>query len=112
MPTVTNASGKINVLFYGKNPYFLNVGMDLDRAGCKSLFSEILYSDSPRIYAVDLTKAENGDKLGGLIVGGKTKSPVGVEEPKCPEQIVDPNQALQYAKAYLEALGYKTSIER
>ena len=98
------------MIFFGNHPFFINLGPDLERAGCKAVYFPQLRED--RIGVVDLSVAKSGDKIDELRIGEKIYQPTSSNIPEVPTKVTEPSQALQYAKAYLEALGYKTSTEK
>ena len=104
MSITTEPVRNINVLFFGNHPFFLNLEADLDRAGCRSLFSEIVYSDSPRFIVLDTANLESGYKSPyyGVSITPKERSGAAL----LPEQITSPEQAITYARAYLSVHGY------
>ena len=107
MPTVTNTP-KITVLFYGKNPYFLNVAMDLEELGCKAGLFPILYSDEPKIGAFDVANAQTGDNVEMFDVKPVPKDDTqesGIHV-ALPKEIRSPAEAIQYARALLARDGY------
>ena len=107
MSTVTNTP-KIAVLFYGKNPYFLNAGMDLESLGCQAAFFEKICSDEPKIGAIDVANVQTGDKVELFDVkpvpeGDTQEGEIHVALPK---EIKSPAEAIQYARALLARDGY------
>ena len=104
MPTVTAPTSKINIVFYGDNPFFLNIGQDLERAGCTASYFPTINSACPKFGAFDAANVKTGDKIPLFELTGK--NPVNSALPKVPNKITNPSQAAQYAKWLLQANGY------
>ncbi|OGI08109.1 MAG: hypothetical protein A3I68_00230 [Candidatus Melainabacteria bacterium RIFCSPLOWO2_02_FULL_35_15] len=110
MQAVSGTQPKINVIFWGNHPFFINLGPDLERAGCKTVYFPQIHEDLSTVSAIDLSVAKSGDKMDELKIGKRTSPYDPSKNPEPPTEITEPHQVLQYAKAYLEAHGYETSI--
>ena len=110
MQAASGIQHKINAIFFGNNPFFINLGPDLERAGCEAVYFPQLPED--RIGVVDLSVAKSGDKIDALRIGKRMSTYDPNNEPEPPIEITEPHQVLQYAKAYLEAHGYATFTEK
>ena len=101
MPTVPSSIETINITFFGKHPLFRKIASDLERAGCQINSPTNIKPEKP-LYMYSPPVATY-DQVPSFHVGPPTQEPK--ELPTLPEQVTTPDEALQYARAYLEAHG-------